>query len=213
MSFLSNILFLLNKTKYSNLLFLIVEVSSTPISVMKQLSLNEIRIIQLNILKEVDKFCRDNNIVYYLTHGTLLGAAKYKGYIPWDDDADIAMPKPDYDKFISLFNKNQSIYKVKDYSIDKKFPYTYAKIEHIQTLAIESTSIKFEMGINVDLFPLGGAPADQLTLNNYFFNINLYDYLLFIKKAKLSPQFTMFKMLILKILLAPFSYCFILFIC
>ncbi|KAA4960354.1 LicD family protein, partial [Bacteroides fragilis] len=74
----------------------------------KRLDYSQLKVIQLNILKDVDAFCRENNITYYLTYGTLLGAVRHQGYIPWDDDIDIAMPRKDYEKFLSNYNLNGS---------------------------------------------------------------------------------------------------------
>ena len=70
---------------------------------MRELNINEIKKIQLEILKNVAEYCDDNNIRYFLAYGTLLGAIRHKGYIPWDDDIDIVMPRPDYEKFIYNF--------------------------------------------------------------------------------------------------------------
>ena len=65
----------------------------------KQISLEEKKSIQLEMLKEIDAFCRNNNIKYSLAFGTLIGAVRHKGFIPWDDDVDIMMPLPDMLRF------------------------------------------------------------------------------------------------------------------
>ena len=64
--------------------------------------LDEIKKIELNILVQVDKICREQGFRYWLCGGTLLGAVRHKGFIPWDDDIDIFMPRQDYEKFIEL---------------------------------------------------------------------------------------------------------------
>ena len=70
---------------------------------MKELSLQEIKQIELQILKRLKFFCDENNIRYFLCNGTLLGAIKYEGFIPWDDDIDVFVPRKDYDRLIRSF--------------------------------------------------------------------------------------------------------------
>ena len=73
---------------------------------MNYLSLRQLQLALLDILIEVDKFCRENDITYSLTYGTLLGAIRHKGFIPWDDDLDIMMPRKDFERFLELFPKS-----------------------------------------------------------------------------------------------------------
>ena len=69
---------------------------------MKELSLQEVKNIEFKILKMFHEFCKENNITYYLSHGTLLGAIRYKKFIPWDDDIDLHMKGSDYLKLTKL---------------------------------------------------------------------------------------------------------------
>ena len=67
--------------------------------------MRDVQLANLTILKEFDKFCRENNLTYWLEYGTMLGAIRHKGYIPWDDDIDVGMYREDYDKFIQIFEE------------------------------------------------------------------------------------------------------------
>ena len=122
---------------------------------MRELSVEEVKKVQLDILKAVDKWCRENGVNYFMTCGTLLGAVRHKGYIPWDDDVDIVMLRPDYERFISEFNKNRNDdLSVLHFSIDPKFPYEFAKIQNKKTKMQENAGIQYDLGINIDLFVL-----------------------------------------------------------
>ena len=128
----------------------------------KQLSLAEIRKISLDILKDVASFCDEHHIVYYLACGTLLGAVKYKGFIPWDDDIDIMMPRPDYNRFIDSYDTET--FKVLKPS---QGMYFYAKVYDTGTIEKEKGIDygKYEpIGVNIDVFPLDGIVNDEKTV-------------------------------------------------
>lgn len=72
----------------------------------KELTINEIKNAELSILIAFDEFCKKHNLSYFLSSGTLLGAIRHKGFIPWDDDIDVSMPRPDYEKFYELTKFN-----------------------------------------------------------------------------------------------------------
>ena len=95
---------------------------------MKAICTDEMKHIQLDILKNVAKFCDENRIRYYLGFGTMLGAVRHKGFIPWDDDIDILMPRPDYLRFVKVFNKSNDRYEVKSIEIDEAYWNTFAKV-------------------------------------------------------------------------------------
>ena len=126
----------------------------------KNINLEELKKIQFDILKKVAAFCEKNKIKYYLGYGTLLGAVRHKGYIPWDDDIDIIMPRPDYLRFIEIFNKSTPSpeLKVLSHYIDKNHPYPFIKLINTKTKQVSHSSIKYDMGVCIDIFPLDGLP-------------------------------------------------------
>ena len=83
---------------------------------MKRIDIDELRKIQMNILDELKRICNENGLTYYLGSGSLLGAVRHKGYIPWDDDIDIWMVREDYDKLMNLL-KDRDIEKADWFSL------------------------------------------------------------------------------------------------
>lgn len=126
---------------------------------MTEIEQSKIKSIELEILKNVARFCDEHDIRYFLAFGTLLGAIRHSGFIPWDDDIDIAMPRADYDKFVSLYRKEK--YQVLDYQIDNEFPYAFAKVIEPKTMLIEPTVHKYPLGVYIDIFPVDGLPESE----------------------------------------------------
>lgn len=130
-------------------------------SKMKEVTREQSRQIMLSMLKDITEFCDKYNITYFLSAGTLIGAIRHKGFIPWDDDIDIEIPRPDYNRFIDLYSK------LGKYEIctpqENNSIYVYAKV-------YDATTIKFEggvdysrftpLGIDIDIFPIDGQPED-----------------------------------------------------
>ena len=81
-------------------------------SMEREIALDELKRIQIEILDEVHAYCEKNHLTYFLSSGTLIGAVRHKGYIPWDDDIDIYMPRNDYEEFLDSFNESEKEYRV-----------------------------------------------------------------------------------------------------
>ena len=126
----------------------------------KEINVEELKQIQLNILKFADKFCKENNLKYYLAYGTLLGAVRHKGYIPWDDDIDIIMFREDYEKFVTTFN--DANYKVFATEVNSKYPYPFAKVGDTRTYFEEEIKDVIDTGVNIDIFPLDYLPEEKV---------------------------------------------------
>lgn len=125
---------------------------------MNKMVIEEVKKCEYRLLCDIDDICRENKLRYTLCGGTLLGAIRHKGFIPWDDDIDIAMPRPDYNSFIEIVNNENTKMKVICFNSDKKFKDLYAKVYDPKT-HIEETSVNrfgFECGVYVDLYPIDG---------------------------------------------------------
>lgn len=164
---------------------------------MKELKNSEIKNLLLNILKEIDEFCSKNNLTYFLAYGTLLGAVRHKGFIPWDDDIDICMPRPDYEKFISSFMEKHGRYVVKSFEKDKEYPYFFAKVHDKNTLLKTKTTFDGKMGLYVDIFPIDALPSNITLQKRYMRKFNFYRNLYTLKAMKFDKNRSLFKNIIL----------------
>ena len=124
---------------------------------MRELTLKELQEISLDILKDVHQFCVKNNIKYSLAYGTLIGAIRHKGFIPWDDDVDIIMPRPDYERFCSTFASIK--YHVSSFETDSDCRMTFGRVFDDNQTFVRSFvpwHLK-EHGAWIDVFPVDAA--------------------------------------------------------
>jgi lipopolysaccharide cholinephosphotransferase len=129
--------------------------------------------IQNNILQNfytLHQFCERNGIRYYVIGGTLIGAVRHGGFIPWDDDVDIGMPRPDYEKFLEISDQFEGRYKICHAGNDKDYIYQFSKSCDTQTTVTEAIMKEFTCGVWVDIFPLDGTFTSQL-LRKIHFNV------------------------------------------
>ncbi len=122
----------------------------------REIDLDEAKVIMLDILLKFDKICKENNLTYWLTAGTLLGAVRHNGFIPWDDDIDVAMPRRDYNKFIQLDDYSKLFLQNK--TTDLGFSQYWTKLRDKNSLYIEedelNKTINYHQGIFIDIFPV-----------------------------------------------------------
>ena len=147
----------------------------------------DVKLIQpilMEMLIEVDRICRINNIKYTLFGGTMLGAIRHSGFIPWDDDIDIAMLRPDYEKFLKVANENLSgEYFLQNYMTDPNNVLQFTKIRKNNTIFREKNVKDFDMhhGFYLDIFPLDKTNPDSIKckihnkLYKYLHRFNLYE--------------------------------------
>lgn len=137
---------------------------------MKTISFEETKQIELEILLKVADFCDQHGLRYYLAYGTLIGAIRHKGFIPWDDDIDIQMPREDYNKLIELFNRENE--DARYFLLDPKSKiagHPYVKVIDTRTVKKELGAKKGSiLGIDVDIFPLDGMPSDDAEYEKWY---------------------------------------------
>ena len=121
----------------------------------------KMQLLELDMLVEFDRVCRENNINYVIIGGTMLGAVRHQGYIPWDDDADIGMFREDYERFKELSALlNKDICYFQDHTTDPYYRWGYGKLRRTGTtyIRIGQEHLKCKTGIFVDIFPLDDVP-------------------------------------------------------
>lgn len=139
--------------------------------------LSQMKEIELRIMKIVHNFCEDNNISYYLAYGTLLGAVRHNGFIPWDDDIDIWMFRKDYERFINLFPKYGMKYGL--YIVGKNTsPRYYRNMIKVCDARTELDEYQYrfqdKFGVYIDIWPLDGTPNNYIkrSIHNFIYKIS-----------------------------------------
>ena len=132
---------------------------------MKELTLKELQTIEIEILKDVHDFCLNNDIKYSLYGGTAIGAVRHGGFIPWDDDIDIVMPRSDYEKFCKIYSSNK--YQLIERRQDKNSMIAYARVCDNKRTVCKSKCPwyeKGEQGVFIDVLPADGYDSDDASL-------------------------------------------------
>lgn len=173
---------------------------------MKEIGIDELKEIQLDMLTDIDSFCRKNKINYTLAYGTLIGAIRHKGYIPWDDDIDIAMPRPSYDKFLKTFNGNYDYLHVFAPELDNNFYAPYANVCNTKTVLCEvgNSHRNVVMGIKIDIFPIDGTSESVKGYRRDYKKMKWIKQLMFAKRYE--NKFKNFSTILWALLSAPFKY-------
>lgn len=138
--------------------------------------------VELDLLCELDRVCKEHGIHYMLGAGTLLGAVRHKGFIPWDDDIDVYCLRDDYNKLVSVSDSFEHPYFLQNAYSDLKFEKPYAKLRNDLTTVIEVDKILQDInnGIYIDIFPIDGICEDkkkdcrQKLLNRYYIGVLRY---------------------------------------
>lgn len=173
---------------------------------MEQEVLDKLHRKMFEIYQEVSRICDQHGLTYFVVGGTLLGAAVHKGYIPWDDDFDIAMPRDDYDKFVGTYAKElSSKYFLHHTTTDENYWLPFAKVRINNTVFLEERrkNVKSHAGIYMDIFPFDYAQkTNTLTqkikwrkmtyINNYIYHKVTGNGKKSVLNTVLNPIFSMF---------------------
>lgn len=153
--------------------------------------LRKLQLLQLDILKELDRICRKNDITYSICGGTLLGAVRHKGFIPWDDDVDIAMLRGDYNRFYEVCKTELNPkYYAQSLKTDSEYRWGYGRIllNGTEFVRCGQEHLKARTGVFIDIIP-----CDSLSDN------------IFVRKIQRGLAFVMRKMLYAPVGAAAFS--------
>ncbi len=130
---------------------------------MEREVLQRVQPILLDMVKEINRVCEENGIRYFLYRGSFLGAVRHQGFIPWDDDMDVAMPRADYEKFCSIANeKLGKDYCFQNWHTDRDYAHPFGKVRKRGTVYVEAKCRRLpENGFYVDIYPLDFGPEQE----------------------------------------------------
>lgn len=140
---------------------------------MSDVFFEELHQYDLSALKAFAAFCREHGLTYFAIGGTLLGAVRHKGFIPWDDDVDVAMPRADYDRLVALAEQFPKPFVLEQYQYNKEFQSYFAKLRSEEILLYETVTETGDKrpGYLVDIMPLDGTPDNPLLRKLYFIRV------------------------------------------
>lgn len=154
---------------------------------MKEMTLRELQLFSLEIMKDIHTFCMEHNILYSLLDGSLIGAARHKGFIPWDDDIDIIMRRPDYELFCNSYKSEN--YKLKRRESDKHHKLAFARVydDKKTVLKIHGPWCADEVGVSVDVIPADSVIDDVEEFERYYSKSRKYWKKLCTSRSACSP--------------------------
>lgn len=179
---------------------------------MKSIGPAELKVLQMDVLETLAEFLAGKGIPYSLACGTMLGAVRHKGYIPWDDDIDIYLLRADYDRLMRDFPQEYKHVRIASLERTPRWDKPYAKAYDERTVFVEHNNSRMRIGINIDLFPLDAVPDQAQDWLRYNRRRRFWQKLLQMKMTRPDPRRSRTKNLALRavqLLLLPVSaHCF-----
>ena len=164
---------------------------------MREIDIDELKAIQLDMLKDIHSFCVSHDIKYSLAFGSLLGAIRHKGYIPWDADIDIMMRRDDYERFVTTYGSE--MYRIVDLQVSTYYCQPYAKVENVLTIVNEYSEEISEYGVSIDIFPVDNIPNGSLRQKCFYSIKSFLNVIHNLKMVKISQKRPIYKNIILYI--------------
>ena len=157
-----------------------------------ELTIEEVQQGGLVVLNKIKEICEKENIKYFLVYGTLIGAIRHKGFIPWDDDIDICMSRPDYERFINYFIEHQEELKpfeLLHYRTNKKYIYPIVRVSDSRYKINYDNAKEYGLGLFVDIYPLDGYNPNDTKYNKKLLRLNSVIYVAGLKRMTKARNF------------------------
>lgn len=140
---------------------------------MREMTLHEIQSVNLELMKDIHSFCVEHGIHYSLAYGSLIGAIRHNGFIPWDDDIDIMMPRPDFERFSAEYKSKNGYYLSSVYDDDTYINYT--RVYDNRTVVISpGVASTHDIGVWIDIYPIDGISDNKEISENQFQRLRHY---------------------------------------
>lgn len=153
--------------------------------------LNRLHLVEKDVLNEIIRVCDENGLLYFVDWGTLLGTVRHGGFIPWDDDIDISMPREDYEVFLRIAPvKLKEEYVLQHFSTEPLTPQYCAKVRKKGTRFVEeyAVNLPIEQGVFIDIYPIDKVPDDEMVSKKYQRRATFWKQL-FISKVIRQPSY------------------------
>ena len=140
------------------------------------LTTRQIQLVGLNMLKHFDSVCREHNLTYFLSGGTLLGAVRHQGFIPWDDDVDVMMPRPDYNRLLEIASQASTERFVFLSRTEGSYETPYLRVMDTHTVVMQNGYLDQSVPhLFLDIFPIEGLPDNEKACRAFYKKMRAYD--------------------------------------